>query len=190
MPRPRYVGQARAVLEPPLPGRGRDFCVLRGCVRCLLRVLCACLLCALSVSACAPSPPSFPSGSGAPFAGFEAAYAEAVAECRSAHSVLAELGLSGRAGRDKLRGRINAGIAAPRDIRLEGVAFGRPIFILAGHDGQATLLLTREDRVVRNEPPAAIVQAWRGAHARRSRRRRRRMRSRCRYSVERADIQR
>jgi hypothetical protein len=125
------------------------------------RALCVlCLLCGLG--ACTRPRPTLPSGAGAPFPAFEAAYAEAVAECRSAHSVLAELGLSGRAGGDKLRGRINAGIAAPRDIRLEGVAFGRPIFILAGHDGQATLLLTREDRVVRNEPPAAIVEAITG----------------------------
>jgi hypothetical protein len=76
--------------------------------------------------------------------------------------VLAELALSGRAGRQKLRGRISAGIAVKGDIRLEAVAFGRTIFVLAGRSGRATLLLMREDRVVRDEPSAAIVEAITG----------------------------
>jgi hypothetical protein len=126
-----------------------------------MRHLCAlCLLCALV--ACAPKRPTLPTGAGTPFPSFEAAYADAVTECRSARTVLAELGLSGRAGRDKLRGRISSGIAAPQDIRLEAVAFGRQIFILAGRNGGATLLLTRENRVVRNEPASAIVEAITG----------------------------
>jgi hypothetical protein len=70
--------------------------------------------------------------------------------------------LSGRAGREKLRGRISAGIAATGDIRLEAVAFGRTVFVLAGRGGRATLLLMREDRVVRDEPSAAIVEAIMG----------------------------
>jgi hypothetical protein len=113
-------------------------------------------------TACAPPRPSLPSGAGAPFPEFAAAYAEAVQECRGARSVLAELGLSGRAGETRLRGRINAGIAAPANIRLEGVAFGRPIFILVARDGAATLLLPREDRVVRDAPADAIVEALTG----------------------------
>ena len=79
-----------------------------------------------------------------------------------ARSVLAELGLSGRAGETKLRGRINAGISEPANIRLEAVALGRPIFILAGRDGRATLLLVREDRVVPDAAPEAIVEALTG----------------------------
>jgi hypothetical protein len=121
------------------------------------------VVCALlALAACTPPRPSLPTGTGTPFSGFEAAYDEGVKDCRSARSVLAELGLSGRAGSTKLRGRINAGIVAPDSIRLEGIAFGRPIFILAGRDGRATLLLTRENRVVRDEPPAAIVEALTG----------------------------
>ena len=121
------------------------------------------LVCALVIAAaCTPARPVLPSGSGAPFPGFEAAYDEAVNACRPARTVLAELGLSGRAGGTKLRGRINAGIAAPGDMRLEGVAFGRPIFILAARGGQATLLLTRDDRVVRDAPAEAIVEALTG----------------------------
>lgn len=114
------------------------------------------------VSACAPARPALPSGPGAPLPGFEAIYAEAVLECRSARTLVAELGLSGRAGDTRLRGRINAGLAAPADIRLEGVAFGRPVFILAARGGDATLLIPRDNRVVRNEPPEAIVEALTG----------------------------
>ena len=113
-------------------------------------------------TACTPPRPTLPSGGGSPFAAFEGAYEEAVNGCRPARTVLAELGLSGRAGGTKLRGRINAGIAAPGEMRLEGVAFGRPIFILAARGGQATLLLTRDDRVVRDAPPEGIVEALTG----------------------------
>ena len=128
-----------------------------------MRRLSGLFVCALvTVSACAPARPTLPAGAGSPFPAFETAYEEAVKDCRSARTVLAEFGLSGRAGGTKLRGRINAGIATPADIRLEGVAFGRPIFILAARNGQATLLLTREDRVVRDAPPEAIVEALTG----------------------------
>jgi len=113
-------------------------------------------------AACAPKRPALPAGPGVPFPEFQAAYEEAVRECRGARTLLAELGLSGRAGDTKLRGRINAGLAEPAALRLEGVVFGRPVFILAAHEGEATLLLIREDRVVRNAAPEAIVEALTG----------------------------
>lgn len=116
------------------------------------------------IAACTPPRPMLPSGNGTPFAEAPAAYEEAVRACRDARTVLAELGLSGRAGDTRLRGRINAGIAAPASIRLEGVApvLGRPIFVLAGRDDTATLLLSRENRVVEDAPPEAIVEALTG----------------------------
>jgi hypothetical protein len=119
---------------------------------------------ALVFAACAPARPTLPSGAGAPFPEAPAAYEEAVQDCRGARTVLAELGLSGRAGETRLRGRINAGIAAPANIRLEGLApvLGRSIFVLVARGGDATLLLTREDRVVRDAPPEAIIEALTG----------------------------
>ncbi len=123
----------------------------------------ACGVVMIVLAGCAPARPALPSGSGSPFPEFAAAYDEAVAECRVARSVLAELGLSGRAGETKLRGRINAGISEPANIRLEGVGpIVGAVFILAGRDGQATLLLVREDRVVRDASPEAIVEALTG----------------------------
>jgi hypothetical protein len=75
----------------------------------------------------------------------------------------AELALSGRAGRQKLRGRILGGFSEPGRVRLEAPApFGRPVFTLVVRDGMATLVLNRDRRVVRDAPPAALVEALTG----------------------------
>jgi hypothetical protein len=114
-------------------------------------------------SACAPKPIALPSGTGTPFAGAAEAFAEATRGCREVRAVSAELGLSGRVGATRLRGRAIVGLSAPDRIRLEAVApFGPPVFILVARDGEATLLLPRDDRVVRGEPPEAIVEALAG----------------------------
>jgi hypothetical protein len=122
------------------------------------------LVCALTaVSACAPKPIALPSGDGAPFAGAADAWSGATTACREVRAVSAELGLSGRVGRTRLRGRAIVGLAAPDRIRLEAIApFGPPVFILASKDGTATLLLPRDDRVLHDAPPEAIVEALAG----------------------------
>ena len=111
---------------------------------------------------CATNRPTLPTGAGTPFPGFEAVYEEAVRECSGAKTVVAELGLSGRAGTTRLRGTVTSALGEGGAIRLEGVALGRAIFILAGRGGRATLLLLRDDRVVRDAPPEAIVEALAG----------------------------
>jgi hypothetical protein len=74
-----------------------------------------------------------------------------------------EIGLSGSVGDQKLRGRVVAGFERPSSMHLQGVApFGGPVFILAGRGGSATLLLTREERIIRNAPPEAILGALTG----------------------------
>src|SRR5687768_2142537 len=118
---------------------------------------------ALTVACGSPKRPELPTGAGTPFDGFAAAYEQAVQECRAVTAITAQLALSGRAGGTKLRGRINVGLAAPADIVLEGIApFGRPVFVLAGRGGEATLLLPRDERVLRGESPSAIVEALAG----------------------------
>ncbi len=124
----------------------------------------AALVCLLAVVAgpwaCAPRRLELPTGSGEPFPEYSQALQEATASCRSLRAISAELGISGRAGGQKLRGRVAAGIAAPSDLRLEGVApFGPPAFILAATAGRATLLLPRDNRVLTGEPPAAILES-------------------------------
>jgi hypothetical protein len=125
------------------------------------------LLVALSLLAgCGARRPALPSGPGAPFPGFEAAYAEATAECRNVTSLVATLGLSGRSGSRALRGRIDAGLEAPARIRLEGfppVVYGsRPFFILVATGDAATLVLPRDERVLLGARPGEIVEALAG----------------------------
>ena len=68
-----------------------------------------------------------------------------------------------RAAGQRIRVRLIAGLAAPDRIRLEAMApFGPPVFILASAGEDTTLLLPRDDRVLRGEPPAAILEALAG----------------------------
>ena len=121
------------------------------------------ILFALAAACATPKPPSFPTGPGTPFPEFGSAYAEATASCAHIDTFTASMALSGRAARTKLRGRIDAGFAAPARVRLEGIApFGRPVFVLTAQDDRGTLILPRDDRVLADAPPAAIVEALAG----------------------------
>lgn len=74
-------------------------------------------------------------------------------------TIQAEIGLSGRAAGQRIRGRVITGIV-PGALRLEGVApFGAPVFILVADGATGTLLLSRERRVVRDAAPDAILEA-------------------------------
>ena len=116
------------------------------------------------VSACGAKRFTPPSGPGTPFSGYASAYDQATGDCRAVKTMTATLALSGRAGTQRLRGRVDAGFAAPSQARLEGRApFGRPVFILvARDDAAATLVLPRDNRILRAAPPAAIVEALAG----------------------------
>jgi hypothetical protein len=73
------------------------------------------------------------------------------------------MALSGTAGGTKLRGRIDAGFAAPAKARLEGLApFGRPVFVLIADGPRGTLVLPRDERVLADAPPDQIVEALAG----------------------------
>jgi hypothetical protein len=119
----------------------------------------------VAVAGCAPRRVALPTGTGEPL---DAASAGAIADeaftgCAAVRTLVAELGLSGRAGPQRLRGRLIAGLAAPASVRLEGVApFGPPVFILAASPGRSILLLPRDDRVLEGAEPAAILQALAG----------------------------
>jgi hypothetical protein len=77
--------------------------------------------------------------------------------------MLTELSLSGRAGDQRIRGRVHAGFQRGGDLRLEGVApFGAPIFILAALGERATLLLPREHRVLRDAYVADVLERLTG----------------------------
>ena len=115
------------------------------------------------VAACAAKAPALPTGTGSPFPDFIAAYDQATAGCRAIKTMTASMALSGKAGRVKLRGRIDAGFEAPARARLEGRApFGKPVFVLVADADRGTLVLPRDERVLRDAPPDRIVEALAG----------------------------
>ncbi len=119
-----------------------------------------------AISSCGTHRINLPSGTGTPFPDATAAYADAVRDCRGVQTLSASLTLSGRAGSTKLSARIDAGFAAPSRLRLEGyprIAFGgRPFFVLVANGSDATLVLTRDNRVLRGAPPSGIIEALTG----------------------------
>jgi hypothetical protein len=107
----------------------------------------------IAVSACAPKRLVLPADPGAPLPDFSAIHAQVTSACAGVRTLTAEIALSGRAGDQKLRGRVHAGFAAPGSMRLEGVApFGPPAFILVSRDAMGMLLLPRDARIVRGAP--------------------------------------
>src|SRR4051794_16602418 len=119
--------------------------------------------CATATACGSRKSPALPSAGGSPFPDAAAAYTDATAQCSTVRTLSAELGLSGRAGGQKLRGHILGGFAVPGKVRLEAPApFGRPIFTLAMHDDAATLVLNREGRVLRDARPAELIEALTG----------------------------
>jgi outer membrane biogenesis lipoprotein LolB len=117
----------------------------------------------LVAAACAPKILKLPEGPSTPISDPSPIVQEAFGHCRTLQSLTLEIGLSGKVGETRLRGRLHAGFRAPDAIRLEAVApFGAPFFILAGADDNATLLLPRDGRVLVDAKPRAIIDALTG----------------------------
>ena len=71
--------------------------------------------------------------------------------------------MSGRAGGERVRGRVLTGLEAGGRVRLEAPApFGAPFFILAGRAERATLVLPRERRVLADTSVAAVLERLTG----------------------------
>lgn len=120
-------------------------------------------LAALGVSACAPVQVRLPAGPWTADPTAVEAFTEATAACRGARTLTAEIGVSGRAGETRVRGRLLAAVERPGRVRIEAIApFGAPIFILAGRDGRATLLLPRERRYVAEADTSELLEAITG----------------------------
>jgi hypothetical protein len=137
--------------------RGRAFCLP-------LLPFAFCLLPCIALTSCAaPRLITLPSDQGTPFPDFASVHAQISTACAAVRTLKGELGLSGNLGDERLRGTVVAGFERPSSMRLDMVApFGGPIFILAARDGAGTLLLPREDRIIRNAPPEAILEALTG----------------------------
>ena len=115
-------------------------------------------------TACAKPHINLPTDTGTPLPDFQTIHMQISAACAGVRTLTAEIGMSGRAGRQKLRGRVVAGFARPASMRLEGVApFGPPAFILVARGMNATLLLPRDaPRVLRGAQPQDILGALTG----------------------------
>ncbi len=127
-------------------------------------VLATAIIGTLLASGCGARPRlTLPGGPGVPLADGPAIAAALFGHCRDLRTLTAEIRLSGRAGREKLRGKLIAGFRAPGAIRLEAVApFGQPVFILAAAPGHSTMLLPRDNRVLRGASPEMILDALAG----------------------------
>lgn len=117
----------------------------------------------LFLASCAARRVPFPSDPGAPLADFAAIHAQVSEACRGVRTLSAELSIAGRAGAERLRGRIVSGFARPSAMRLEGVApFGPPGFILVTRGEAATLVLPRDNGVLRGARAEDILGALTG----------------------------
>ena len=127
-----------------------------------MRALALAVAAAASV-ACGVPLAKLPAGSGVRATDASAALDQATAACRGIRSLTAEVGVSGSANGHRVRGRITAGVAAPGSARLEAVApFGPPLFIFVATGNDATLLLPRDDRVLRHGRPSEVLNAVAG----------------------------
>lgn len=121
------------------------------------------LVISVFASACAARIPPRPVGPPVPDPTAADAFATATASCMGFRSIEGELSLSGRAGGERVRGRILTGLESGGAVRLEAVApFGAPFFILAGRNERATLVLPREHRVLQDTAVAEVLERLTG----------------------------
>jgi outer membrane biogenesis lipoprotein LolB len=126
------------------------------------KLLLTAVVCAFVV-ACGSRLPPRPGGTSTPSPDAAAHFATATAHCATLRTLTAELGLSGRAGDERVRGRVITGLAGGGSARLEGVApFGAPVFILAARAERATLLLPRDRRVLDDTPVSQVIERLTG----------------------------
>ena len=127
-----------------------------------VRVAAVCSL-GLALQACGARRVAIPGDAGAPFPDFAELHTQIAAACTATRTFTAELSLSGRAGAERVRGRVIAGFERPDSMRLEGVApFGPPAFILAARGPEAVLFLPRDRRVLSGSPADQILGALTG----------------------------
>ena len=118
---------------------------------------------AICAAACAPKSLSLPSPGGAPLPNAADLHTAITKGCTGVRTFTAELGLSGRAADQRIRGRAVVGFESPDAMRLEGLApIGQPAFILVSRAGRATLLLPRDARVLTGANAGDILGALTG----------------------------
>lgn len=125
-------------------------------------------LAAAAAAGCAPKVGVVlpPASAGTPNAAVNGEADAARRACRGVTSFTAEVGVAGRLGREKVRGRLLVGFDSGGRARLEALApFGQPVFVLVADGGRGTLLLPRERRVVRDVAADELFAAVAGIRA-------------------------
>jgi hypothetical protein len=121
-------------------------------------------LAAISVAACGTRRVTLPTDPGTPLADFSAIHARVSETCRGVRTLTADIGLSGRAGEDRIRGTLASAFERPGSLRLELRVgpLGRVVFSFVATDAGATLLFPSERRVVRSARAEEILAALTG----------------------------
>jgi len=118
---------------------------------------------ALCCTSCAGPLVKLPAGPGTPAPDAADALTDATSACRAVSTLSAEVGVSGSVGGRRVRGSLLVGVAPPASARIEAVApAGQPIFIFVANGDDATLLLPRDNRVLRHGRPDAVLEAVAG----------------------------
>jgi hypothetical protein len=130
----------------------------------VLRVLGVVCLDVLLTASCGAPLMKLPAGPGVPAPDVLEALTQATMACPGIRTLTAEIAVSGKVDGQRLRVRLSTGVAAPGSARVEAVApFGPPIFILAADNTDATtLLLPRDERVLRHGRSAEVLDAVAG----------------------------
>ncbi len=115
-------------------------------------------------AACAARAPTFvpPASGGLPAPDAAETVRAAQPSCGTIKTLTAQAALSGRIAGQRVRGRLDLGLTSDGGVRLEAIAPFGLVFVLAGERDRATLLLAREERVLRDRPAAEIVEALAG----------------------------
>jgi outer membrane biogenesis lipoprotein LolB len=116
---------------------------------------------ALVAGACGARQFELPVDPGVPLPDFDAVHREIAASCTAVRSLRSEVSLRGRAAGEGLSGTLHVGFRVPGSMRLQLRAgpFGTLGFDLAANDQGATLLLPRDNRVVRDARAEQILGA-------------------------------
>jgi outer membrane biogenesis lipoprotein LolB len=115
------------------------------------------------LAGCAARAPMRPGGTALPDPTAADAFVQATKSCAGLKTMTGALHLSGRAGTEKIRGTLHAGLEAPAAVRFEAIApFGQPFFILAGRDDRASLLLPRENRILTDASVPELLERLTG----------------------------
>jgi hypothetical protein len=128
----------------------------------ILRRAGSAILAALLTASCGARLMKLPAGPGAPAPDIAQVFTDAATACRGLTSITAEVGVSGSVGGRRLRARLIVGLEAPASARIEAFAFGQQIFIVVARPGDATLLLTRENRILEHGRADEILDAVAG----------------------------